>query len=607
MINRVAVAWLVLLPPLSVAWAQQTPPSFGGTVVVTATDDAFAATQTDAATTVIDGAELEASGVLSLSDLLRRVPGTELLRSGGNNGVTTLFVRGTNSNQTLVLFDGVRLNSPFFGGYDWSIPLTAGVGRVEIVRGPYSALYGSDALGGVVQIFPATTEGSSFRSLVEEGPDGWLRGEVEGAIHSGPLHVTLAGGWREGSGPLANDDFRSGSGLLDVSVDLAQGLRLGGLFHRTTSFTGIPFSGALATPHRSTSEVETVTALPLHANLGGTSELEVVLSHVGRTLDFRDPDDSQGFTSESTEANSDGLRVALHQTAGDHRLVVGSEWRRDEVTDGSSYGANLDHRRLDTRSLFVQDSVPLGAGLALLAGARWDEADPWGGEVSPRATLSWRGTHVCAWLSVGRAFRAPSLGELYYPYSGNVLLRPERARSGELGVALPVGGVSAVQLVGFSNRVSDLIDFDYATYRYDNIAHAAQDGLEASYVRRDRGGRTLRLSVTWLDARDGDGQPLLRRARWTGSATLDSPLFLSASGELSIVWVGARPDLDPVTFARVDQGGFVTADLALRAPLGSGVALRLRVVNLADRAYQEVRGYPAPGRRIMAGVEFGLH
>ncbi|MGE5236638.1 MAG: TonB-dependent receptor plug domain-containing protein, partial [Acidobacteriota bacterium] len=353
---------------------------------------------------------------------------------------------------------------------------------------------------------------------------------------------------------------------------------------------------------------ETVAAIPIHVALHQGSELELALSRVERTVGFRDPDDPQGFTRADTQANSDGIRAALHQTLGRHRIVAGGEWRRDEVTDGSSLGPNLDRRLLATRSLFAQDTLALGDHFGVLAGLRWDAADPWGRELSPRATLSWQGPAVRAWLSYGRAFRAPSLGELYYPYSGNPSLRPERARSSEVGVAIPIGrDASRLELVAFSNRISDLIDFDFAAYRYGNIARAAQDGLEAWWTQAIARERRLRLALTWLNARDGAGRPLLRRARWTGSATLDSPLLGSASGELSLIWVGPRVDVDPVTFSRVPQGGFVTADVALRAPLTSWLTARVRAENLAGRAYQEVRGYPAPGRRVMLGLESVLH
>ena len=591
---------------LPVAGQAQQPPVYRESVVVTATGEVQAADQTAAATSVIPASELRAFDLTSVADALRFLPGVTVLRSGLDGGVTSLFIRGTSSTQTLVMFDGVRLNSPFFGGYDWSLPMTLGLGRVEVVRGPYSALYGADALGGVVQLIPERGGGDRLRALAEGGGGGWRRAQVDGSVAAGRWTAVLSAGSRQGDGELVNDAFTSGAGMAELSTTLGAA-RLGVLFRRTTERTEIPFSGALLTPHRFTTAAEDLLALPLHWRLGAETELEANVSRVGRSLGFRDPEEPSGFVRSDTEADSVGGRVALHQRWAGHRLILGGEWREDTVTDGSNFGINLADRHLVTRSLFAQDSFSPGGRLGVLAGVRWDQAAPWGSQLSPRLTLSWEGPRWRGWMALGTAFRAPGLGELYYPYSGNPDLAPEHSRSGEIGVAVPMtAGRSVLQLVGFSNRQNDLIDFDYATFRYANIAHASERGVEASLVSTVGGAGHLGVALTWLDATDGAGVPLLRRPRWSGAITLDGPVSGRWEGATSLVWVGSRPDLDPVSLARVPQGGFVTADVAATVHLGRTLSARLRVDNLANRAYQEVRGYPAPGRRVILGLETDL-
>jgi len=585
------------------AVAQQMP-AFSDSVVITATADEQPADEVVAATTVIDSEEIAAAGEASVAELLRRVTGATVLRSGFDGGVTTLFVRGTASTHTLVLFDGVRLNSPYFGGYDWSLPLTAGAGRIEVVRGPYSALYGADAIGGVVQILPERGRDPGAAAFVETGPDGWRRAEAAASARLGRLEATLSAGSRAGGGALDNDDFSGWTALLDLSYPFAGGGRIGVLGRWTESDTEVPFSSGVATPNQSTAADEAMVAVPLRLDLGGGAALEVALDHVERALSYRNPDDPWGFVASDTDADSDGARAVLRFPWGAQRLTAGGEWRRDAVTDASSYGVSLDHARVTTRSLFVQDAVRLGNHFDLLLGARWDEAGPWGDELSPRAVASWRSGGARAWVSYGHAFRAPSLGELYYPGSGNPDLTPERSRAAEAGVSLPAGaGALRFELVGFSNRIDDLVDFDYATYTYGNIARAAQDGVELSGAARLGGDGWLTAAVTWLDARNGDGQPLLRRAEWSGSATLAGPIHGALGGEVAAVWVGARDDIDPITYEGVRQSSFVTLDAAVSLPVSQWLTLRLRGDNLADRAYQEVRGYPAPGRRFFLGVE----
>jgi len=607
MVRRAAVvlAALALFPPLGSA---QQPPAYHDTVVVTATGEEKPADEVSAASTVIPASLLRAEGVTTVAEALRWVPGVTVLRSGLDAGVTSLFVRGTSSTHTLVIFDGVRLNSPFFGGYDWSLPLTVGLGRVEVVRGPFSALYGGDAVGGVVQLMPARLGGNTLRALIEGGSDGWQREEVEAGLAGGSWDAYVSAAGRAGDGVLANDDFWSRSGMIDLGMTLGSVGRIGVLVRRTTGHTQIPFSGAQLTPRRFTAAEESLVALPLRWRLGQRGTLEATLSRVERSLQFRDPDDASGFVSGDTASDSNGANLAFHERFGQHRVTVGGEWREDAVTDASNFGTAVNDLRLRTRSLFAQDDWSPGGGFGVLAGVRWDEADPWGSELSPRLSVSWEGRPVRIWVSFGQAFRAPGLGELYYPFSGNPGLAPERSHAAEMGASVPLsGGRSVLQVVGFANRERDLIEFDLTRFRFENVARARQNGVEASWIATLGDGGRLQAALTWLSARDGDGRTLLRRPAWSGALTLDGPLAGKVEGAASLVWVGSRPDADPVSLARVVQGGFVTANVALTLRLAKALFARLRVENVADRSYEEVRGYPSPGRRVMVGLETLIH
>lgn len=601
MIRRVFV--LALVAAASSA-ASQTLPSVHDTIIVTATTDAVPVTEVSAASTVIDGLELSQTGIASIADALRWVPGAVVVRSGGEGNVTSLFVRGANSNQTLVLFDGIRLNSPFFGGYDWSLPLAAGIGRIEVVRGPYSALYGGDAIGGVVNLVPVRAERDRVRVVVEDGGDAWRRADAEAALTGQGWDLVAAGSRRSGDGPLDNDEFSTSTATAHLGLTLGRASHLGILVRSTDADTQIPFSGADRTPRRSTSGRETLLAVPLHIGFSPTSRLDVTASRVRRSLTFRDPDDPWGYVRSDTDADSNTLSVAFHAAASTHQFVAGGEVRDDRVTDGSNFGTNLEDRRITTRAAFAQDVWTISPRTELLTGVRWDDASPWGREVSPRATLTWHGSSSRWWTAYGHAFRAPGLGELYYPFSGNPDLKPERADSWEVGVSSPgPSGLTVVQLVAFSNRVDNLIDFDYATFAYTNIAGAKQDGAELSWIALAARDSRLRVALSFLNARDDRGQDLLRRPRWSGSVSIGGPLAASLHGEAALVFVGSHTDVDPVSYSRVAQPGFVTASLTTRLSLGSGLAVRARLENAANRRYEEVRGYPAPGRRLMLGFE----
>lgn len=601
-----------VLVPLVFSAALAAPPStaqqaqFQETVVVTATGEEIPLGEVSAASTVFDREEMDAYGGVTVHELLRRVPGATVLRSGLDGGVTSLFVRGAGSNQTLVLLDGVRLNSGYFGGYDWSLPLTAGLERVEVVRGPFSALHGADALGGVVQLVPSRGGREKLRLLGEAGGSGWRRGELGFATAVGAISVVADLGYREGEGPLVNDDFSTRMGSLYLATALGQEGRVGLLARRTDGETGIPREGATPTPNRRTEARETLLAVPVRLPGVAGGVLEGSVSLVQRELTFRDPDDPWGFTASDTAADTAAGRAVWHRSLGVHRLSLGGEWRRDEVTDISSFGPNLADARVTTTSLFLQDCIKPSPRWEVLAGARWDDADPWGSELSPRATVSRLAGSARIWASWGEAFRAPALGELYFPFSGNPNLEAERSRGGEVGVSWAFDrGAAMAQVVAFSNRVTNLIQFDFASYAFANVGRAEMNGVEASWVQR-LGGARLRAGLTWLEAEDGDGLPLLRRPEWSGHVAAGGRLLRGVEGEVALVWVGERPDVDSVTFVRVEQPGFVTATLSLAVPLSGGVRLRARVDNLADRAYEEISGYPALGRRVIFGADFTL-
>ncbi len=579
-------------------------------ITVTATGEATAVTDVPADVTVVDRHEIERSQQATIAELLRRVPGLLVLQSGGPGRVASVFTRGTESDQTLVLFDGVRLNSPYFGGYDWSLLPTAGLERVEVVRGPASALYGADALGGVVNLVPRQRRRPGFGvdALAEVGEGSWRRLETTLTAAGKGWDLLASGFDRSGSGALPNSDFGTTQGLVDAGLVLGAGLRIGLLAQDLEAEVGIPFDGATLTPRRRQWADQTIVAVPVHARVSEAWTIEGSLARVDRSLRFVDPEDAFGYTSGYTEARSLEARLLSRHRAGRHTLSWGGEWRRDRVDDRSSYGVSLAGARQSSSGLLVQDVWRVAEPLRLVAGLRWDHADRWGGQLSPRLHLGWApapGWEIRAgW---GEAFRQPSLGELYFPLSGNPDLEPERGRTAELGVVRAfTADRGHVAVTAFSTRLSQLIDFDYVSYRFRNIQKARIHGLEAvtELVLTPRLGLTWQL--TWLDTAGGDGQPLLRRPRLAGALVLGGSPLARLDVDLAMRWLGARDDLDPVSFARVRVGGSATLDAALAWQVGRTVALTTRVSNLLDRRLDEVLGYPAPGRRLAAGMRVGL-
>ncbi len=582
---------------------------FSGEVTVTATGEATDPGELPVPVTVIDREAMDDAGSDTVADLLRRVPGVTVMRSGAEGSVTSVFTRGTNSNHTLVLFDGVRLNSPYFGGYDFSQLVTAGLDRVEVVRGPYSALWGADAVGGVVNVIPARgRDGLGAGVTLEGGEDSWVR--AEGQVSWGDDHteVFLSGFHREADQGLPNSDFSTDQWLLDAGYSWGRGNRLGLVVQDLSADVEIPFNGPTVTPQRRQSSDQTVYAVPVRLALAPRWDLEIVASHTDREFSFRDPDDPWGFTASDTGADTDALRLASHHHLGSNDLSWGLEWRGDTVDDRSVFGANLDDADTDVGSVFVQDVWSPSGAVTVIAGLRWDDADEWGSELSPRVAALWRFAE--GWrleAGYGEAFRQPSVGELYFPYSGNPELDAETSSSWELGIVRSCSRYAIDwRLSVFDTSLDDMIQFDYASYRFANVGHADITGAEAGFQKRFGADLALDAAVTWLDTEDEAGNELLRRPEWSGSLSLTGRFFGPLRGDVVLRYVGARDDIDPASYERVRTGGFATADLALRWAVLESLDLTLRVVNLADRRYEEVLGYPAPGRRFLAGLRWHL-
>ena len=585
-------------------------PSFSGEVTVTATGVETDVEEAPTAVTVVTRDESDDAQADRVVDMLRRVPGLAVVGSGDAGKLTSVFIRGTGSNQTLVMLDGVRLNSAFFGGFDWSRLSTAGLQQTEIVRGPYSALWGADAVGGVINLRPVRAEGGlTWRLFGEGGSNSWQRFEADAGWGGEHFDVYGSGYDRQSDGEYENSDFSSRQFLVTAGASFGKRRsRIGVLAQNIESETGIPFvTPGDPTPDRRQRGESTLIAVPFSWHLGERWSLEMVASQIDATFEFADPEDSW-VTESTTETTSTQARLASIHRLGKHTLSWGGEWRSDEVTDASNLGANLDAEKVEVTSFFAQDVWNVGEAFRLLLGVRWDDAQQWGSETSPRIDLGWRlSDAVELTAGYGTAFRPPSIGELYYPLSGNPDLVAETSSSADIGFVFGAReGASRFEIVAFSTDLENLIEFDFATYRNHNIGTARIRGAEISWTEQlGRRGASI-LQATYLDSEDDEGMQLLRRPEWSGSATVHGNFSHHLNGDITVYYVGARDDVDPITFERMRAPSYTSGDITLAYSLWNGIELTGRVLNVLDEEYQEVIGYPAPGRRYFFGLRLGV-
>lgn len=571
-------------------------------VVVTASLEALERSRLPFAVDVIGAEEIERRQATEISDLLATLPGLMVVRSGSPGKVTSLFTRGTESDHTLVLWNGVELNNPFFGGYDWGFLSTEGVSRVEVARGPYSATHGGEALGGVVQILTGGggSGGSTFRI---EGGDEYFRGAVSSTAKAWDerARVDLAGHFRRGDGETRNDFYDSEEAMVHVELDLAPGYSLGILARANDSEIGIPFALGAASPMRQSAWSERQLAMPFHADLEQW-RIESQVSWVGLESVFSDPDDAFAFTGSKTDSEALRFRAAATRALGTEAwLAFGAETERLEVDDRSVFGVNLEGANQETESVFAEVFYAAGK-VTLDVGLRHDRNDVFGSHLSPRLGVAVAlGTGARLRASFGEGFRSPSLGELFFPFSGNLALEPEESRSAELGMEIERSGWRFGATV-FETRLTNLIDFDFSTFTNINIGEAQSRGAEVSANFR---GKTIDLSwnATVLEAEDRlTGLALLRRPEETANLLLTFHPRESWLLQMTARFVGARDDVDPLTFGRARNPGFLEVDLAGQWSIDDRFTPYARVENVADREYDEVLGFPAPGRRLVGGL-----
>lgn len=621
--------------------------------------------------TVIPGRDLTARQQFTLGSVLRSVPGVTVQQNGGPGTVTSLFTRGGESDFTLVLVDGVRANA-FGGGLDLSqLPLDD-VERIEVVRGPQSALYGSDAIGGVIQIITRRGGAPFARGQVETGSRDMRRGSASTSGDVNGVRWQLGANYVEDAGftgkaasgqTVSNDDSQQrqltsslgwrhapSGGDLEASV----------LYVDTDRGSPGPYGSDPAHRYRGVDTVSRGTTRRVGGGLRWMQPWFGASSRVRQRVEFDKADYDLNFASAFGSSFSNTTRsharaqtdVAASSALG---FSGGAEWLGE--SGGSTYitaGADAVETPI-TRSvlgLFAEARWNPGDRASLTAGVRGERinrdalpGDPLAFQPRPAfaeetirsVNPKLAGTFLVAgdaagrdWTRIRAAFgtgiRPPDAFEI--AFTDNPGLKPERSKSGEFGVTQAVAaGTIQLDATAFFNSYTDLIISvgrafsGVSRYRTDNISNARARGIELAAAWRIAAAFDVRANYTFLDSEilavDGSavaqtpyavGDPLLRRPRHSGSIDA-SWSHRQASAFAQVQIRGEALDAEP---AFGPSGGLYTNPGHTVVNLGGAwrivksVEVFARALNLFDRQYEEVFGYPAPGRTAYVGARFAV-
>lgn len=605
------VSILFLLIPINSFAQNPTPPSASAEIVVTASAVPERADETPATATVVTRAEIEAREARDVADVLREVPGVTINRTGSQGKATSLFIRGGSSKQALVLWNGIEVNYPYHSGYNFGQLSTAGVEKIEIVRGPFSALYGSEAVSGVVNVLTERQKGGGTVDL-SLGERGLFNGAISGGAAFDGWNIHAAAERRQDEGFSANDDFKGNSLIGGATFQATPQLSLGLLARHSVYDLGIPFNANaegtafVPSPSRREEGVETQLAVPIQVDSGRIS-YELRLSESRRDEVFDDPQGTFGPEHTVNESRVRAARGTVRSATRIGTITVGGEYE-EAVVDHESAFALIESRGRTSHAAFIEDRVSIPAGAAsfeLAAGLRLDDFDTFGSQLSPRVAVAWVHSGHKLRAAYGEGFRAPGIGELYTPFYGNPDLEAEQSRTIEAGYERWFAdGNGSASVTLFDSQYDDLIFFSSA-FRYENIAAASARGVELA-ARRRFGAVSTAASYTWLDAEDETtGAELIRRPRHAGSVSLGYDAG-AASALLLVTHTGSRADVTEILpYGVVRNAAYTTADIVVHYQRG-GLRPFLKIENVTGERYEEAYGYSSPGRRAIVGIRYGI-
>jgi vitamin B12 transporter len=607
-------------------------------VVITATRVATPAGAGISASTTIDRAFIERSGVRDVSELLRLVPGAVVARSGGPGAQSSLFLRGGENDYVRVLVDGVPVNDPG-GAIDLAWLSVDDIERIEVVRGPASVLYGTDAVTGVVQLFTKRGATTAADGEIATGRFGHRLARGNASIGNERANLTIGGASERSDGILPfNSDYLRDVASAAVRVNPGVSTRIEASLRAANDEFHFPTdgAGAIADSNAFRDNRRLMSSVAIAQTFSPRVNGELVFSALNSRGKDGNRQDSAGDTvgfyyyDALTSVRRRGVdgRINLLPSAASV-LTLGIEAVREAQRGNDSSNFSFERSRFvaDRRNSAVYGQWLSDHGrLSVTAGIRYDDNNTFGSFRTARAGLSlasWRGGTVRA--TIGTAFKAPTFFESFNTAfsTGNEDLDPERSRSWEVGVRHAASnGRVALGATWFDQRFRDMIQYAFVSPElpnYFNVAAASASGLELEASLRPTNRMRLGTNVTLLRTRVDDaglqtgeaatfveGNRLLRRPATSASATIGFDWPSRMTTDLAVTYTGRRDDRDFSTFPAtpVELPSWTRVDVGVTQPfeLGAGFEFRVRIENLLGASYEEIANFPAAGRSLTIGL-----
>ncbi len=605
----------------SVSNAQTEPVFYGEEVIVTAARYPQFISDVPWSVTVIGEEELKALGVTNIGDAIRMTVGADIKSEGGLGALSSIRLRGSTSSQIVILVDGMRVNSVLLGEANPADILISDVEQIEVVRAPLSAIYGADAVGGVVNVITKKPKDKQMKTLFETygGTFSTYKFNLSNYYDGDDLSHYFAAGYLSSGGFRDNSDYNSQNYLLEMNYKVARDHSIGIIFDHFKADRGTPFTitAPMLNARRWDSNLRLGLSYKTKFTPNNQLEAKIYSIKLDQTFNY----DTTSMTDEKYLSESVVGEVQDVFDISDSWRLSGGFEIRDEHGKSDAAGDHV----LSNTAVFLQSENKIWEDYSVIFGVRGDNNSQFGGILNPRVGSVWRPYEIVAVkTSYGLSYRAPTQNDLFwyqlaqgpgysYESKGNPNLEPERGDMFDLSIEISPTSSTKIILSAYESTIKDLIrwqetyvDFGppfVSTWEVNNITSANMEGIELSVEQKILDPLAVFLNYTAenaIDLTSGKRLDYTPRDKYNVGIRYGDKIGNSAS--LSLKYVGERY-ADPDNTRKLPQ--YSVVDISLSKKFGP-VTVSVNGENLFDAVYQETEGYPMPGKGGYIGVSVDI-
>lgn len=553
----------------------------------------------------ITSEEIEKSKKTNVVELLKDLPCIDIAQTGGDGGVSYIYIRGAKPEHTLVMIDGIEMNDPMSFGRSCNLSnlMLENIEQIEIVKGPQSTLYGSDAMGGVINIITKKGQGRSFSLFSEAGSFKTFRERVEvggggkkfsyslGAARIDTEGISSAG---EKYGNTEKDGYRNTSLTARLTFDPKDKINIDMLLKYLASKMDLDNSGG----ENGDDPNYTAENKELYLGLQCSKKIGVSFARHNRSYnndpDINHPDGlvRSTYLSQVRKINwQDSLSINKFNT-----ILAGMEYKeeRGELNSG------FPQKKTQNRGYFLQDQINVHDRFFAALGARLDNYSEFGSKITcriaPGYNINYTNTRIKASYATG--FKSPSLYQLYSPKYGDMNLNPEKSIGWDAGLEQYfLDKTIFLDAVYFYNNFSNMVEYDRAASKYKNVAEAQTEGVELSSSLKIKDAFVFKASAAKLRAKDKtNGKNLQRRPSEKNSLGMDYHYSKNGIFNAEVVYTGERDDT-------VILDSYRLVNMSISHNIDKNLEVYVRANNIFDKDYEEVKGYGTPGASFYGGIK----